>query len=271
MTDSGTAARRVILVDTHAHVFRRDLPMAPGGLHVPTHDFDIDAYLAELDAHGVAFASLAAPSFYGTCNDYLLAAIGGRRRLRGSVIVDPTIDPYVLRAMDEDGATGVRLSYRGMKELPDLTSWENRRFFQRLADLDWHAHLHIEGQRLPDVLPALQATPVKLVIDHFGRPDPARGEACAGFQAMLRAIDNGRTWVKLSGGFRIACDPAPLAKRLMEIAGPSRLVWGSDCPWTDFETSVTYASVIESFESWVPKPEDRAEIGRTAMALYRFD
>jgi predicted TIM-barrel fold metal-dependent hydrolase len=261
---------RAILVDAHAHVFRRHLPLAPGGLVVPTYDFGTESYLAELDAHGVAFAVLAAPSFYGTYNDYLLGEIRGRRRLRGTVIVEPSIDPHILRAMNDDGATGARLSFRTLGLLPDLGSWEWQCFFHRLADLDWHVHLHIEGQRLPEVLPAIQRTPVKLVIDHFGRPDPSMGERCYGFQEMLRAIDNGRVWVKLSGGFRIGCDPAVLARRLMEVAGPARLVWGSDCPWASFENTVTYASVLEAFETWVPNAKDRATIAKTAMVLYGF-
>ncbi len=150
-------------------------------------------------------------------------------------------------------------------------AWEWQCFFHRLADLDWHVHLHIEGPRRVDVLPAIQKTPVRLAVDHFGRPDPAKGAQCEGFQAMLRAIDSGRVWVKLSGGFRIGCDPAQLARRLMEVAGPSRLVWGSDCPWAGFETAVTYASVLDDFEAWVPRAADRAEIARTAIALYGFN
>lgn len=163
------------LIDSHAHVYRRDLPMAPGGLHVPAHDFEIDEYEAILDRHGVSYAVIAAPSFLGTYNDYTLRAIRERPRFKTTVILNPTTDPYVLKAMDADRAIGVRLSLRGAKQLPDFTAYEYKLFFRRLADLDWHVHLHIEGQRLPLVLPALQAAPVKLVVDHFGRPDPALG------------------------------------------------------------------------------------------------
>jgi predicted TIM-barrel fold metal-dependent hydrolase len=259
------------LIDSHAHVYRRDLPMAPGGLHVPAHDFEIDEYEAILDRHGVSYAVIAAPSFLGTYNDYTLRAIRERPRFKTTVILNPTTDPYVLKAMDADRAIGVRLSLRGAKQLPDFTAYEYKLFFRRLADLDWHVHLHIEGQRLPLVLPALQAAPVKLVVDHFGRPDPALGADSEGFQALLRAFDTGRTWVKLSGGFRIGCDPVPLARKLMEVAGPTRLVWGSDCPFTDFSDKVTYQSVLDAFESWLPRAEDRAAVDAASRALYRFD
>ncbi len=258
------------VLDSHAHVYRQDLPMAPGGLHMPTHDFEIDEYAAILDRHGVRYGVIAAPSFLGTYNDYTLAAIRAHPRFKTTVILDPATGPYTLKAMDADRAIGVRLSLRGQKTLPDFTSYEWVLFLRRLADLDWHVHLHIEGQRLPAVLPALQAAPVKLVVDHFGRPDPALGAASAGFEALLRAFDTGRTWVKLSGGFRIACDPAPLARRLLEVGGPARLVWGSDCPFTDFADKVDYRSVLDQYLSWVPRAEDRAAINATSKALYRF-
>lgn len=245
--------------------------MAPGGLHTPSHDFELDEYEAILDRHGVQHAVIAAPSFLGTYNDYTLAAIHARPRFKTTVILDPATDPYILKAMDADRATGVRLSLRGQKTLPDFASYEWVLFLRRLADLGWHIHLHIEGQRLPAVLPALQAAPVKLVVDHFGRPDPALGAESEGFQALLRAFETGRTWVKLSGGFRIGCDPAPLARKLMEAGGPTQLVWGSDCPFTDFADKVSYRTVLDQYFAWVPREEDRAAIDAASKALYRFD
>lgn len=258
------------IVDTHSHVFRRDLPMSPEAITLPHHDFELDEYEAILDRHGVQYACIAAPSFLGSYNDYTLAAIRDRPRFKTTVILDPNTDPYILRLMDRDRAAGVRLSLRNQKVLPDFTSYEWVRFLRRLADIGWHVHLHIDGQRLPQVLPALQAAPVNLVVDHFGRPDPALGAQSEGFQSLLRAFDTGRTWVKLSGGFRIGCDPAPLAARLLEAGGPDHLVWGSDCPFTDFSDSVTYASVLKQYAAWVPNPADRARINETSRALYRF-
>ncbi len=259
------------LVDSHAHIFRRDLPMPPGVVFVPQDDFEIDAYEAILDRHGVTFAVIAAPRFLGTYNDYTMRQISGRSRFKATVILDPATDPYVLKAMDGDRAIGVRLSLRDAAHLPDLASYEYKLFFRRLADLGWHVHLHIDGQRLPLLLPALLAAPMRLVIDHFGRPDPALGASSEGFQALLRAVGAGRTWVKLSGAFRLGCDPAPLARSLLAAGGPQRLVWGSDCPFTDFSDTITYGAVVDAYESWVPNARDRAAIDETSQMLYGFD
>lgn len=266
-----SAAPPGLLVDSHAHIFRRDLPMPPEAVFVPRDDFEIDAYEAILDRAGVTFAVIAAPRFLGTYNDYTLRQISGRPRFKATVILDPATDPYVLKAMHADHATGVRLSLRDARQLPDLASYEYTLFFRRLADLGWHVHLHLDGQRLPLVLPALQAAPMPLVIDHFGRPDPALGVASEGFQALLRAVGAGRTWVKLSGAFRLGCDPAPLVCALLDAGGPERLLWGSDCPFTDFSDSVTYPAVVRAYEGWVPRTEDRAAIDATSRVLYGFD
>lgn len=259
------------LIDSHAHIFRRDLPMPPDVVFVPKDDFEIDEYEAVLNRHGVAFAVIAAPRFLGTYNDYTLRQISRRPRFKTTVILDPATDPYTLKAMDADRAIGVRLSLRDAKQLPDLAGYEYRLFFHRLADLGWHVHVHLDGQRLPLVLPALQAAPMRLVIDHFGRPDPKLGIASEGFQALLRAFDTKRTWVKLSGAFRLGCDPAPLVRTLLATGGPQRLVWGSDCPFTDFSDTVTYKAVVDAYEAWIPRTEDRAAIDATSRDLYGFD
>ena len=258
-------------LDAHSHVFRRDLPMAPTAITLPDHDFELAEYAAILDAHGIDKAVIAAPSFLGDYNDYTLAAIRGSKRIKTTVILEPSTGPYVLRAMDAEGAEGVRLSLRNQKDLPDFTSFEWVKFLRRLADIGWHVHLHIDGERMLLVLPALMAAPVNLVVDHFGRPDPKLGAASPGFEALLRAFDTGRTWVKLSGGFRIGCDPAPLAKRLLEVGGPDQLVWGSDCPFTDHADRVTYRTVLDDYLQWVPREQDRARINAAALKLYRFE
>ena len=51
-----------------------------------------------------------------------------------------------------------------------------------------------------------------------------------GFQAMMRAVDNGRTWVKLSAGYRLESPQVAqdCARALLAHAGPERLLWGSD-------------------------------------------
>jgi predicted TIM-barrel fold metal-dependent hydrolase len=157
-----------------------------------------------------------------------------------------------------------------MQEIPDLTTFAWRRFLRRLRDLDWHVHLHIDGPRLPHVLPHFEAAGVKLVLDHYGRPDPALGIRCAGFQAMLRAIERGRTWVKVSAGYRLGEERvAEYGRELLRAVGPDHLLWASDCPFVGDEEATTYRHTMESVDAWMQDAATRRKVfGENALKLY---
>jgi predicted TIM-barrel fold metal-dependent hydrolase len=259
------------LVDCHAHVWTSDMPLSGSAWHKPPGDASVEEYLAALDQHGVRFGVLAAASLYDDYNDYQIEAVRRHRRLRTTVILPPSADPYVMRMMKADGVVGVRLQWRTLNETPDITTSEYRRFLRRVADLDWHVHLNDVGPRLPPTIASLEQAGVKLVIDHFGRPDPATGINGAGFQAMLRSIERGRTWVKLSGGYRQEppSAAATYARELLKRAGPERLLWGSDWPFAAFEDKVRYADTVAALAEWVPDPAARRVIGgETPLLLY---
>ncbi len=257
-------------IDSHAHVFLKDLPMVSNPRHRLDYDYSADDYLAVLDKHGVHFGVIAAASNYADYNDYVVSCLERYPRLRGTVIVNPRVELGVLRDMKRRGVVGIRLMWIGRAELPDVTTFDYRRLFRRLRDLDMHVHLHLEGTRSVPVVDAIAQTGVKLVMDHFGTPDPAKRVQCEGFQNILRWVQKGRTWVKLSGGFRRERDAAAAyAAELIRSAGPERLVWGSDCPFAAFEGKVSYQDTIDDFLAWVPDPEMRHVIGcHTPLKLY---
>jgi predicted TIM-barrel fold metal-dependent hydrolase len=258
------------LVDCHAHIWTRDMPFIDNPRHTPDYDFTAEQYLAQLDAHGVQFAVLAGASLFGDYNDYVIAALRKYKRLRATVIVKPSVERMVLEDMKKDGVVGIRLMFRGVQTLPDITAYEYRRLFRRVRDLDWHIHLHTEGPRLAALIEFLETTGVKLVIDHFGTPDPHKGIACDGFQRMMKSIENGRTWVKMSAGYRIGANAAAIyARELLRRVGPDRLLWGSDSPFASFEKSMTYQQAVDALYDWVPDAPTRRKIAAdNPIALY---
>jgi len=269
-------------VDCHAHVFDAAMPASPTAWTVPDYAFTAQDLLAQMAAHGVEHAVLSGLSISGDYNDYMIRSLRAHPRLRGTAIVNPMADLYTLERMQADGIVGIRLQLARRSELPDFDSFEYRKLLRRVRDLGWHVQVAIEGPQLPEVLQPLLAAGVNVVIDHFGHPDPADPLQCAGFQAMLAAVDTGRCWVKLSGGFRLPGtaawreDPdgdlesmaALVAAALLERVGTDRLLWGSDAPFVGYEQRITYAQVLESYRKWVPDAARRAEIGDTAMKLY---
>jgi predicted TIM-barrel fold metal-dependent hydrolase len=270
------------VVDSHAHIFTPDMPVADSAWMKPDYGFTAADYLKVLDAHGVHFGVIAGISIFGNYNDYMIDELRRQPRLRGTVNIDPATDRYTLERMKADGVVGVRLQLSRRKELPDLGSEVYRLLLRRVADLNWHVHLALEGKLLPAVLPALEASGVRVVLDHFGHPDPVEGIANEGFQALLRSVDKGRTWVKLSAGYRLTWlgkggdtpDPVAMqlaqaaATKLLQVAGPERLLWGSDCPFVGHEASLTFADALRSFQQWVPSVPARRKISDTALKLY---
>ena len=259
------------LVDTHAHIYLTDQPLVGDASHRPQRAFTTEDYLRTLDDHGVLFGVIAAPSFLGSYNDYTLDALAQHRRLRATAIVEPEIDLYSLKAMDADGIVGIRFSLRGYAGVPDLSTPAYQRLLRRVADLGWHVHLYAEGDRIAALAPKLLQSGINLVIDHFGNPDPKQGEASPGFQAVLKGIQTGRCWVKVSGPYRSpGCDHKALAATLLREAGTERLLFGSDWPFVGHEDRITYRQTIDWFDSFIPNATDRNAIGRTAARFYRF-
>jgi predicted TIM-barrel fold metal-dependent hydrolase len=259
-------------IDAHVHVFTTDMPLIDNPRHAPTYSFTHEQLIATLDENGVARAVIAAASPWGYYNDYILAAVRAHpKRLRGTAIVKPTVDRFALEAMSKAGIIGIRLPFIGLPALPDITTFEYRALFRRLADLGWHVHPHVDGDDLPKILPTLETSGVKIVVDHLGRPNPRDGVNSDGFKALLRSIDKGRTWVKASGGYRLGPASVAYARELLRTAGPDRLVWASDCPFVGHEGQFPYRATIDWLNECVPDAAARAKIfGETAKALY-FD
>lgn len=260
-------------VDCHAHVFRRDLPLAPGHRHAPQHDALLPELLGLFDAHGITHGVLTAPSFLGTDNSYLLGALAqAPARLRGTVIVDDRIERSALEAMAGQGVVGLRFNMLRRADLPDLRSAAWRRVLEAAAALDWHLEIYIEGPRLPRLLAPALACGNKVVVDHFGSPDPQRKLECPGFRALLDAVQSGRTWVKLSAPYRLGgVDPKAYVEALLRAGGAQRLVWASDWPWTQNSEGMTYRRALDWLGAWVPDDAVRATIlGATPRELFGF-
>ncbi|CAH1693999.1 putative 2-pyrone-4,6-dicarboxylic acid hydrolase [Hyphomicrobiales bacterium] len=259
------------LVDSHFHLWRAELPLTDTAWYRKLTDASVDEFISILDRHGVIFGVIAAASLHGEYNDYVRQALRTHRRFRATATVSPHIDIYQLERMRDDGFVGIRFVWGLLDEIPDIRSGEYRRLLRRVADLGWHVHLTDREHRIASTIAAVEASGAKLVIDHLGlfdTPDGINGEA---FKTVMAAVERGRTWVKLSAGFRF--EPPTAAKQyaqaLVALTAGERLVWGSDWPFAAFEGKVSYQDTITAFEDWVPDPVIRARIsGSTPLRLY---
>ena len=227
-----------------------------------------------LDASGVSHGVLTAPSFYGTDNSLLLDALDrSAGRLRGTVIVAPDTGRETLAAMAGRGAVGIRLNWFRRASLPDVASADYRRLFASVRALDWHVELYLEGHLLAGVLPKIRESGARVVVDHFGSPDPALGIGCAGFREVLNAVSAGDTWVKLSAPYRQGgADVQRYVDALLDASGPEQLVWASDWPFVSHEGVVTYRQCVDWLIEWVPdEPTRRVILGETPIELFGFE
>ena len=135
---------------------------------------------------------------------------------------------------------GLRLNLIGLPDpMLDQDPWPS--LLRRVVSLGWQVEVHAEARRLPGVVGPLVRAGVRVVVDHFGRPDPAQGIDDPGFRWLLSAAASRRVWVKLSGAYRNGADgvgertAAAAMPLLRDSVGPERLLWGSDWPHTQFE------------------------------------
>ena len=264
-------------VDSHAHIFRRGLPLADARRYAPDYDATPEDYIRVLDSHGIAHGVLVQPSFLGTDNSYIEAALTRYpSRFRGIAVVRPDVSAAELGRLDGLGVVGVRMNLIGAPDPQfDVEPWPE--FIRQVAKLNWQIEIQAEARRWPSLLPALLKSGVNVVADHFGRPDPKLGVADPGFRYLLEAGRTRKLWVKLSGSYRNGdAESAPhLAKSaallLRESIGVERLMWGSDWPHTQFEAATSYDGIPVALMDWLPDAADRqAVMAATPAALFRF-
>ncbi|PMS17459.1 hypothetical protein C0Z18_20450 [Trinickia dabaoshanensis] len=282
----GASTGAITAIDTHAHVFSRALPLAAARRYAPAYDAPLTRYLAQLDRHGISHGVLVQPSFLGTDNGYLMGAIArAPHRLRGIAMIDPeavATDPSSLDVLALGGIVGIRFNLFGLPD-PDLAGAAWQTTLRKIVALGWQIEVHCEAQRLPNVLGGLltqTGEAIDIVVDHFGRPDPALGIADPGFGYLLTLGATRRVWVKLSAAYRNA-DPlsagslegtALAAMPLLETAfGLDRLVWGSDWPHTQHERGHDYDCAYALANKLLPTQRARqAVLVDTPARLFGF-
>lgn len=267
-------------LDGHAHVFEAGLPLAAVRRYAPSHDALLSDYVGLLDQHGLAGGLLVQPSFLGSDNTYLLAALHACRHesrnksMRGVVTLEPDTAPEMLDRMSHAGVVGMRFNLygKGAGFQFDIEPW--RRLLREVSQRGWHIDLHCEGHVLTEVLPLLLSAAETVVVDHFGLPDPLDPLHCAGQKAILRA-PAGRVFVKASGPYRVFRDDrsdsaaercVEVFQRLYETLGPDQMLWGSDWPWTQFDGRHSYADCLAWLTRWSMGRASRPEFSPPKMA-----
>ncbi len=262
--------------DCHAHVFgpASRYPYFAGRAYTPP-DASLVEYEHMLRTLGMERAVLIQPSVYGSDNTAHLDALDAATlEMRMVAVVDPDIAGQELERMHAAGVRGVRFNLHsgGAQPLEGLEPMA-----ERIKPFGWHIQIFADISQLHDLAQKLGGLPVDVVIDHMGLMHPNKGMDNPGFQGLLRLLDSGRCWVKLSGAYRCSeevvpyGDVAPIAMTLIERA-PERMVWASDWPHPSFEAPMPNdGDLCDLLPVWAPEPELRHKIlVENPAVLYGF-
>ena len=239
--------------DSHVHVIgpKTRFPLAPGHRYTPMDApaADLAAMLARLQLDRVV---LVQPSFYGTDNACMLAAMAELQGSRGVAVLPEQVGEAELATLHAQGIRGLRVN---IASFGAASADAIRRAVESAARLcephGWHVQLFVSSSAIEPLAPWLTSLPVDSVLDHFGLIAP--GSENGALHALLGLLESGKTWVKISGAYRIAEDPNDpridaLARKLC-AANPARIVWGSDWPHTPPHTLQKSGNVESPFQN----------------------
>jgi predicted TIM-barrel fold metal-dependent hydrolase len=281
-------------IDSHAHVFLKDLPWSEGRRYAPSYDASLELYQSQLAMHGLSHGVLIQPSFLGTDNRYLIDCLDRfPDQFRGVAVVNPAEHLTLIDEYDAKGVVGVRANLIGMPT-PDFAGGAWQVMFARMQALDWHLEVQVEAARLPEISRIVLQSGVRLVVDHFGRFDPDLNTRDPGLQNLIALGETQQVWVKFSGAYRVSprvgnrqtglqagsqtereagreADRFAGEKQIVTTAraafsllkdafGIERLVWGSDWPHTTFEDSENFESALTLFNEVVTDAAERQVI-----------
>jgi predicted TIM-barrel fold metal-dependent hydrolase len=255
-------------IDTHCHVldparfpYAPDVAYRPAGPELGT----VDQYRQVMDAYGIRHALLVGPnSGYNLDNRCLLDAIArGEGRFKGIAVLRPDAGRDELLRLRDAGVVGVAFNavlmgvdhYRAAMPL-----------LREMAALDLLLSLQVEHDQLVALRPMLEDSGVRVMVDHGGRPDPARGVGQPGFHALLAMARNGRTAVKLSGYQKFSTQPPPwldarpFVDALLEAFMPDACLWASDWPFLRAPHRLDVGPLLRVAQQLLPDPSERERL-----------
>jgi D-galactarolactone isomerase len=218
--------------DTHMHFYDENVPGAPG-TPLPGH-FPVKDYQALQKRLGLERVIVVQPNAYKDDNRVTLdsmKALG--KNAKGVAVVKPGVSEAELERLTKAGICAVRIMtlHGGMLGFEVMDT-----LMAQVHPFGWHANIQLDGRELPKQEGQIKRLPGKFVIDHTGKfLEPVSPEHEA-FKSLLRLVDTGRCWVKLSAPYETSKTGAPkyedvgrLAKALVKKA-PERMLWASNWP-----------------------------------------
>jgi 2-pyrone-4,6-dicarboxylate lactonase len=263
--------------DSHVHLFGPSgkYRFAADSPYVSPDTLPKDLFALQ-DAVGLSTAVIVSPGGYG-CDYTMLADVLAEHpgRLRGIALMPGNTPAAEFDRLGQLGVRGLRMiSEKRGAHLPHY----NADIAARAHEYGWHVQFYPHGTDIVDYADKLLALPNDIVLDHFASIPAAGGVDQAAVTTVLRMLDSGRVWLKLSGPMRCTLENfpypsvTPLAKLFVEHA-PEKMVWGSDWPHVNMNDRKmpNDGGLIDLMAEWAPDAAVRDRIfADNAKILYGF-
>ncbi len=246
--------------DTHTHVFDPRFPNGPSPYALPLASLNVHAAMRE--GLGLRRAVLVQPAPYGRDPSCLLDALarsGGA--LRGVMSADETVSDATLEAWHAAGVRALRFvemrAPGGTGRYPGALGVDTlEKLAPRLRALGWQAHLWAGVAQCAELMPALLALDLPIVLDHLAMAGDA---AAPEFRGLLGPLREGRVWIKLTlcrvprgtAGY----DALRPVQDALVAANPDRLLWGSDWPYVRMEPAPDAGAMLDTLLDWLGDPD----------------
>jgi predicted TIM-barrel fold metal-dependent hydrolase len=264
--------------DTHVHLFGpSDKYRFASDSPYTSQDALPEVLFALQDAVGLSTAVIVSPGGYG-CDYTMLADVLAAypERLRGIALMPENTPHPEIERLGKLGVRGLRMiSEKRGGHLPHF----NRAAAERAHEHGWHVQFYPYGTDIIDYADKLMSLPNDIVLDHFASIPAAGGVDQPAVKAVLRMLESGRVWLKLSGPMRCTMENPPYASvtplaKLFVAHAPERLVWGSDWPHVNMNgrEMPNDGHLIDLMAEWAPDETVRNRIFATnANLLYGFN
>lgn len=252
--------------DCHIHIYElQRYPLAATATFGPPQASWSD-YLQVRQALGLERAIIVQATGYGFDNRCALEALRLAQGSARMIATLPADTPMAqLRELHEAGVRGVR--FMMIPNSGGVMRWDDLQpVAERIAELGWVINLQLDGRELPGYEARLAALPCQLSIDHNGKYLTPVAPSDPAFHALLRLLDRGHVWVKLSAPYETSRSGPPHYDDVGALAGalaaahPDRCLWASNYPHPGRTDNPDNADMLDLLARWVPAEENRKKI-----------
>ncbi len=276
------AAPRFRIIDPHVHVWVRDprYPWAPETRNPPEQDATPEMLLELMRANGVERTVIIQVIYYRWDNRYLADVLKKYPQYFKGVArvnpLDPAAPDHLASLMEQPGFHGVRLSPAADASGDWIRGPLMPPLWKRCRDLGVPMTILAPVTRMPDVALLIDKFPdLTVVIDHMADTPPDRPEELRKLLALARYP---KVFVKISHTWSLSKQPYPYrdsleqVRRLYDVFGPERLMWGTD--WPLVERYCGYAGALKLVREemkFLNEEDKRWILGRTVERVWPFD